>query len=255
MPAVLQDRVSHELCGCGRAGSGKFGSLCTEPSASDQVSSSPVGITEGYWSFHQLRCCTDVAQTLSSSAFHRRARPEAETSRGRKVELLSEGYRSVPETADVSSTGNVLPSPASKELKGLSAAERDLGPAPGVPAVEIREQPGPTGPALPPPPSMSPLPCAKVPGQAEPAVARDPPSALGSPLAPVCPSSPGESRVGMLPSSQQSPQAHTGGILSSKRCRVFPSRSPALGAGCVSPNFCLVPSVRGFFWYSQPGAV
>lgn len=78
-PAVLRDRVSRELCGRGCAGTGKFGSLSTEPSASDQVSSSPACVADVYWSFHQLRCCTDVAQTLS--AFPRRARPEAETSR------------------------------------------------------------------------------------------------------------------------------------------------------------------------------
>lgn len=155
---MLQDRVSHEICGCGRAGTGKFGSLCTEPSASDQISFSPVCVTEVHWSFHQSHCCTDVAQTLGSSAFPRRARPEAGTCRGRKVELLSEGYQSVPETADVSSTGNVLPPPASKELKGswrLSVTcvplrafpLRRLGKSPAPPAPRCRRRP-PCAPAL-----------------------------------------------------------------------------------------------------------
>lgn len=89
VPAVLRDRGSRELCGPGCAGTGKFGSLCTEPSASDQVSSSPACVTEICWSFHRLRCCTDVAPT--PSAFPLRARPEAETSRGRKEGGTAEG--------------------------------------------------------------------------------------------------------------------------------------------------------------------
>lgn len=208
------------------------------PSArSDQISVSPVCVTEVHWSFHQLRCCTDVAQTLSSGAFPRRARPEAGTSRGRKVELLSEGYQSVPETADVSSTGNMLPSPASKALQGSRR--------PSVPCAPLRAfPPGDSGRARPRRPRVPPAL-----GQAE------PPPALRSRLAPAHPRSPGESRVGMFSWSKQSPQAQTGGILAPKRCRGFPSCSPALGAGCVSPEFCLVPSIKAFFWCSQPRAV
>lgn len=141
---------------------------------------------EFYWSFHQLRCCTDVAPTLS--AFPGKARPEAETFRGRKVELLREGYRSVPETAEVSSTGNVLPWPASEELEGPRRLSVTCVPLRAFPRCRFGNSPAPP----PPLPSVSPLPCAELPGQAEPAVARDTPSALGSRLAPVHPYLPGK---------------------------------------------------------------
>lgn len=49
------------------------------------------------------------------------------------MERLSEGYQSVPETADVSSTGNVLPSPASKELKGSRQLSVTCAPLRAVP--------------------------------------------------------------------------------------------------------------------------
>lgn len=91
MSLLLRDCVSSGLCGCGRAGTRKLGSRSVELSASNQISSSLICISEVFWSFHQWQRCTDVAQILNASAFPRKTRPKEETSRGRKTKLLSEG--------------------------------------------------------------------------------------------------------------------------------------------------------------------
>lgn len=195
----------------GAAGASPVGSAALDvpgpgisaPSArSDQISVSPVCVTEVHWSFHQLRCCTDVAQTLSSGAFPRRARPEAGTSRGRKVELISEGYQSVPETADVSSTGNVLPSPASKALQGSRR--------PSVPCAPLRAfPPGDSGRARPRRPRVPP-------GQAE------SPPALRSRLAPAHPRSPGKAEWECSLPANSLPRLKQEGFWPPKGAGVFP---------------------------------
>lgn len=59
---------------------------------------------------------------------------------------VREGYRSVPETAEVTSTGNVLPSPASKELKGswrpsLTCVPLRFGNSPATAALRVPPAP------------------------------------------------------------------------------------------------------------------
>lgn len=114
---MLQDCFSSGLCGCEHTGTRKLSSCSMELSASGQIPSSLVCITEVFWS-----CATSVQLVTNRDreclcAFPRRACPKEENSRGRKVKLLSEGNRSVPKAADVSlgSAGSTLLTPTSSK--------------------------------------------------------------------------------------------------------------------------------------------
>lgn len=112
---LLQDCFSSGLCGCGHTKTRKLGSCSMELSASGQIPSSLVCITEVFWS-----CATSVQLVAKHDceclcAFPRRACPKEKNSRGRKVKLLSARNWSVPRAADVSlgSAGSVLLTPTS----------------------------------------------------------------------------------------------------------------------------------------------